>query len=82
MIEAKLRGEGIEPEAEEEQAGGNVIDLMAALKRSLKQGEAPARKPPAPAAKLQNVSTISVAMVKLPLSLPLLNAFGPASVVS
>ena len=38
LIDAKLKGEGIEPEAEEEPDRGNVIDLMAALKRSLGQG--------------------------------------------
>jgi DNA end-binding protein Ku len=37
VIEAKLKGEGIEPEAPPEPRGGNVIDLMAALKRSLGQ---------------------------------------------
>lgn len=36
VIEAKLKGEGIEPEPEEPR-GDNVIDLMAALKRSLGQ---------------------------------------------
>ncbi len=40
MIEAKLKGEGVEPEKEEEDDRSNVIDLMAALKKSL--GEAPA----------------------------------------
>jgi DNA end-binding protein Ku len=35
VIDAKLRGEGIEPEAEQEPDRGNVIDLMAALKQSL-----------------------------------------------
>ncbi len=34
VIEAKLKGEGIEPEAPPEPRGDNVIDLMAALKRS------------------------------------------------
>lgn len=56
VIEAKLKGEGIEPE-EPAEPQGNVIDLMAALKRSLgqdakarsatpgkKAGRAPARK--------------------------------------
>jgi DNA end-binding protein Ku len=38
VIDAKLRGEGIEPEAEEEPDRGNVIDLMAALKQSLGRG--------------------------------------------
>ncbi|MEJ0018687.1 MAG: Ku protein [Acetobacteraceae bacterium] len=38
VIDAKLKGEGIEPEQPEEPRGDNVIDLMAALKRSLGQG--------------------------------------------
>lgn len=44
VIEAKLRGQGIEPEAEQEADTGNVVDLMAALKRSL--GAETAAKPP------------------------------------
>ncbi|MDR3537283.1 MAG: Ku protein [Acetobacteraceae bacterium] len=60
VIDAKLRGEGIEPEAEEAPDRGNVIDLMAALKASLGRkdeaapapgGKAKARKAPAAAAK-------------------------------
>lgn len=54
VIDAKLRGEGIEPEAPEEPDRGNVIDLMAALKSSLNQiGAQPKRggkSPPAEAA--------------------------------
>ena len=42
VIEAKLQGEGIAPDAEEEPDRGNVIDLMAALRKSLGQG-APAK---------------------------------------
>ena len=38
VIDAKLKGEGIAPEAQEEPRGDNVIDLMAALKRSLGAG--------------------------------------------
>jgi DNA end-binding protein Ku len=38
LIEAKLRGEGIQPEAPPEAERGKVIDLMAALKKSLGQG--------------------------------------------
>jgi DNA end-binding protein Ku len=37
VIEAKLKGEGIEPAAPAEARGDNVIDLMSALKRSLGQ---------------------------------------------
>jgi DNA end-binding protein Ku len=37
VIDAKLKGEGITPEAPSESRGDNVIDLMAALKRSLGQ---------------------------------------------
>ncbi len=43
MIEAKLKGEGIEAEEADEPDRGNVIDLMAALKKSLGEAaEAPA----------------------------------------
>ncbi len=35
VIEAKLKGEGIKPEVADEPHGDNVVDLMAALKRSL-----------------------------------------------
>ncbi|WP_428484024.1 Ku protein [Rhodopila sp.] len=45
VIEAKLKGEGITPEAQAEPDHGNVVDLMAALKASLGQ-DAP--KKPAP----------------------------------
>jgi DNA end-binding protein Ku len=50
LIEAKLKGEGIEAEEEPQIATGTVIDLMAALKKSLGQEaeEKPAsRKAPA-----------------------------------
>jgi DNA end-binding protein Ku len=56
MIEAKLKGEGIETGAAAEPDRGNVVDLMAALKKSLAQAEgepkpeaetAPATSPPA-----------------------------------
>jgi DNA end-binding protein Ku len=48
VIDAKLKGEGIEPEAPAEPRGDNVIDLMAALKRSLGEGKRPAAAAPKP----------------------------------
>lgn len=51
VIEAKAKGEGLTPVAEDTADRGNVIDLMAALKRSLGEAQAPARKQSAPQAK-------------------------------
>jgi DNA end-binding protein Ku len=59
MIDAKLKGEGIEDEETEEPDRSNVVDLMAALRQSLgdestkstKPGNAPARAEAAPSAK-------------------------------
>jgi DNA end-binding protein Ku len=39
VIDAKLKGEGVEPEDEEVPERTNVVDLMAALRKSLGQGE-------------------------------------------
>lgn len=50
IIDAKLKGEGITPEEPAEPRGDNVIDLMAALKRSLGQDKKAARAKPAAAA--------------------------------
>src|SRR6478672_1344588 len=51
MIDAKLKGEGIDVSEPSEPDRTNVVDLMAALKKSLAQEEAPkkAAQPPAPA---------------------------------
>ena len=48
VIDAKVKGSGFKPEAEPEDRG-NVIDLMAALKRSL--GQTDGKEPARPAAK-------------------------------
>jgi len=47
VIQAKLAGEGIEPESVEEPDRDNVIDLMAALKASLRGERADAKAAPA-----------------------------------
>jgi DNA end-binding protein Ku len=47
VIDAKLKGEGITPEEPESERGDNVIDLMAALKRSLGDEKKGAKKPAA-----------------------------------
>jgi DNA end-binding protein Ku len=49
MLDAKLKGEGIDVDAVPEPAASNVIDLMAALKRSLGETEEPPARAPAPA---------------------------------
>ena len=52
VIDAKIKGAGFKPAAETAPERGNVIDLMAALKKSLGQTEAkPAAKEKAPARK-------------------------------
>jgi DNA end-binding protein Ku len=54
VIDAKLKGEGIETREEEEPDRGNVIDLMSALRKSLgndKEGAASDDKPSSPAKK-------------------------------
>jgi DNA end-binding protein Ku len=49
MIDAKLKGEGIDVSEPEEPARSNVVDLMAALKKRI--GQAAEEKKPAPAKK-------------------------------
>ncbi|HVY15387.1 MAG TPA: Ku protein [Rhodopila sp.] len=51
VIAARLKGEGITPEAEPEDRGDNVVDLMAALKASLAEGKPPRAKAKAPASR-------------------------------
>lgn len=58
VIDAKLKGEGFEPEADEEPDRGNVVDLMAALKKSLGQtAEKPKPAPKKASAKAAAAST-------------------------
>jgi DNA end-binding protein Ku len=45
LIDAKLKGEGIEDEKVEEPDHGNVVDLMAALRKSLAPAGDEAAKP-------------------------------------
>jgi DNA end-binding protein Ku len=57
MIDAKLKGEGIEDEETAEPDRGNVVDLMAALKKSLGQGTSePAKTSRAPKGKSEPVA--------------------------
>jgi DNA end-binding protein Ku len=49
MIDAKLKGEGIDVSEPAEPDRTNVVDLMAALKKSLAQEEAPKRAAQSPA---------------------------------
>jgi DNA end-binding protein Ku len=54
MIDAKLKGEGIDEEETAEPDRGNVVDLMAALRKSLGQGaDAPAKASRAAKAKAE-----------------------------
>ena len=52
VIDAKIKGEGLEPEETAEPERSNVVDLMAALRKSLgqttEQEAAPAKKAAAP----------------------------------
>ena len=63
VIEAKLKGEGIEPEAEDAPDRGNVVDLMAALRRSLeptgKATRAPTAKAKSPPKKTKTAAATS-----------------------
>ncbi|HEX3346560.1 MAG TPA: Ku protein [Acetobacteraceae bacterium] len=67
VIEAKLRGEGIEPEPEEEEDRGNVIDLMSALKKSLQTNANSARTPEQAKAATAKASVRKAAAAKKPL---------------
>ncbi len=48
VIAAKLKGEGVEPADAEEPEHGNVVDLMAALRKSLGEGDTSPRRKPKP----------------------------------
>jgi DNA end-binding protein Ku len=63
MLDAKLKGEGMDAEAEPVVATSNVIDLMAALKQSL--GQAPAQKPAT--AKRKKIADTRQTGLKLPI---------------
>ena len=71
MIDAKLKGEGIEDE-DRGADRGNVVDLMAALRKSLgeentkpaKPGNAPTRAEGAPAAKTPKKRTAATPALK------------------
>jgi DNA end-binding protein Ku len=58
MIEAKLKGEGLDVSEPEEPARTNVVDLMAALKKSL--GQEAAERKPAPAKKKAAAKVTSI----------------------
>jgi DNA end-binding protein Ku len=62
MIDAKLKGEGIDTSEPEAPERTNVVDLMAALKKSL--GQAPERKKPAPTRK--KAAAANIAPIKPP----------------
>ena len=61
VIEAKLKGEGIEPEADDEPDRGNVVDLMAALKKSLGQATTAAPSTKTAATKTKGASKAAAA---------------------
>ena len=61
MIDAKLKGEGIGDETAPQPVQTNVIDLMAALRRSLGEDEpAPKRKPAAAKVKADKAAALAV----------------------
>ena len=62
MIDAKLKGEGLDVSEPEEPAHTNVVDLMAALKKSL--GQTTEEKKPAPAKK--RAAAAKVTPIKTP----------------
>ncbi len=65
MIDAKLKGEGIEADEVVEPDRTNVVDLMAALKKSL--GEVSDEKRPAPAKKARGAADRKQPALKLPI---------------
>jgi DNA end-binding protein Ku len=73
MLDAKIKGEGLLPQAEPALAESNVIDLMAALKKSLGQAPQPmdAQQPPAAKAAPKRASKADEARRQPGLKLPL-----------
>ena len=59
MIDAKLKGEGIDPSEPAEPDRTNVVDLMAALKKSL--GEPAAKEATKPASKPKRAAAAKAA---------------------
>ena len=86
MIEARVKGEGLEPEVEEEARADNVVDLMAALRKSLGQPEEqkPAAKSAskAPAHKVSTAETKKAAEAKPSKAKPAAPKSGPAGTVT
>lgn len=66
VIDAKLKGKGIEPLDEEEPDRGNVIDLMAALRRSLGQDEQTSGAPRKAAAAKKSPASKTTAAARAP----------------
>ncbi|MGD0431419.1 MAG: Ku protein [Acetobacteraceae bacterium] len=66
VIDAKLKGKGIEPLDEEEPDRGNVIDLMAALRRSLGQDEQTSPAPRKAAAAKKSPASKTAASARAP----------------
>ena len=69
VIDAKLQGQGVQPEALPTVANSNVVDLMAALKKSL--GQVLPETPPAVSRKPKKINSPESARQQTSLKLPL-----------